>query len=82
MALYVQPGAAKSEISGEFNDRLKLRIKAPPVDGKANKAVIEFLAQLFGVAKGQIQIYRGTTGRNKTIQISGISIDRVVELIK
>ena len=47
--LYVQPGAKRSEFAGQHGERVKLRLAAPPVEGKANAALIEFLAEYFGV---------------------------------
>jgi uncharacterized protein (TIGR00251 family) len=51
LRVYVQPGASKSEVVGPFNEALKIRIKSPPVDGKANEALVEFLADTLDIAK-------------------------------
>jgi len=67
----VVPRASKNEIVGEMADgSLKIKLKAPPVDGKANEALIEFLSEEWGVAKSKIKIVRGEKGRNKTVEIS------------
>ena len=66
---HLQPGASKTEFSGLHGDRLKIRIKAPPVDGKANAAIVEFLSDEFSVAKNQVRIEQGELGRQKTIKI-------------
>lgn len=66
---HLQPGASKTEFSGLHGDRLRIRIKAPPVDGKANAAIIEFLSREFSVAKNQVIIEQGELGRQKTIRI-------------
>ena len=66
---HLQPGASKTEFSGLHGDRLKIRIKAPPVDGKANAAIVEFLSDEFCVAKNQVKIEQGELGRQKTIRI-------------
>lgn len=66
---HLQPGASKTEFSGLHGDRLRIRIKAPPVDGKANAAIIEFLSREFSVAKNQVIIEQGELGRQKTIKI-------------
>lgn len=68
--IHVQPRAAKNEIAGFFGDRLKIRIAAPPVDGKANQRIIEFLAETFAVAKRDIVLLAGETGRDKRFKIS------------
>lgn len=65
----VQPGAKKNAVEGLLGDRLKLRIAAPAVEGKANKAVLEFLARVLGVKKSQVSILRGETSREKTVRV-------------
>jgi len=67
----VQPGASKNEIVGIQEDVLRLRISAPPVEGKANKVLIGFLAKQLGVKKSEIEIVSGHTSKTKTIQIVG-----------
>ena len=67
----VQPGAAKNEIIGVQGDVLKIKINAPPVKGKANKALIDFLAKELGVKKSEVEILSGHTSRVKTIKVGG-----------
>jgi len=69
----VQPRASRSEINGEIDGVLKLRLAAPPVDGEANEECIRFLSKLLGISKGQIEIVSGQTSRNKIIRINGIA---------
>lgn len=69
----VQPGAAKNQIAGVQGDALKVKISAPPVKGKANKALIHFLADQLGVKRSQVKILSGHTTRIKKIQIVGKS---------
>ena len=71
LRMRVQPGASKNEIVGVQQDALKIRISAPPVQGKANKVLIQFLAKELGVKKSEIEIVSGHTSRIKTIQIVG-----------
>lgn len=67
----VQPRASKDEIVGPHGaDSLKIRITAPPVDGKANEHLIKFLAKSFGVAKNQVTLLNGASGRDKRLAIS------------
>lgn len=66
---HLQPAASKTEFSGLHSDRLKIRVKAQPIDGKANAAIIEFLSCEFLVAKNHVTIEQGETGRHKTIRI-------------
>jgi uncharacterized protein len=66
---HLQPNASKNEFSGLYGDRLKLRIKAPPIDGKANALLIDWLSEEFSVAKNQVRIEQGELGRQKNIRI-------------
>lgn len=67
----VQPGAKRSRVLGIHGDALKIAVAAPPVDGKANEALIGFLAELLGVRQSNIEVVRGATSRQKTILIRG-----------
>lgn len=67
----VQPGASRDEIVGLHGERLKIRIAAPPVDGRANDHLIDFLAATFGTRRAAVTIVRGLTGRAKTVRIVG-----------
>ena len=67
----VQPGASKNEIVGVQQDALKIRINAPPVKGKANRALIDFLAEKLGVKKSEIEIISGHTSKIKKIKVVG-----------
>ena len=65
----IQPKAANDEITGVHGDRLKVRITAPPVDGKANEHIIKWFSKLFKVPKTNVDIVQGELGRQKTIRI-------------
>lgn len=82
LALYVQPKASKTEISGIHNDRLKIRVNAPPVDGQANQEVIKFLSKKLKTPKTQIQILRGDTGREKLLLINAQESEETLNLIR
>lgn len=69
LRLRVQPRASRTALGERLGDRIKLYLNAPPVDGKANAALITFLADTFGVAKGRIYIHRGKHGRGKEVRI-------------
>lgn len=69
---HLQPGAKHNQLCGLHNHRLKIQIQAPAVDGKANKALINFLAKVFSTAKSKIAIVQGTSHRSKTVSIAGI----------
>src|ERR1700704_2665339 len=72
-AIKVHPRARMNAITGIVGDALKLALTAPPVDGKANQAVIEFFADLFAIPRSSVTIASGETNRNKVIRISGLS---------
>ena len=67
----VEPGASKNEIMGVQEDALKIRINAAPVKGKANKALIDFLAEKLEVRKSEVEIMSGHTSRIKKIRVLG-----------
>ena len=71
LELHVQPGAARSEFAGEHGGSMKLRLAAPPVEGKANAALIKFLAGYFGVPKRNVRIAAGLKSRRKRVVIEG-----------
>lgn len=68
--LHLQPKASRDEWAGLHGERLKLRIKAPPVDGKANVYLLKFLAGEFGVSKAACRLVSGDSGRDKRITIT------------
>ena len=67
----MQPGAKRSEFAGRHGERIKLRLAAPPVEGKANAALIEFLAEYFGVPRRNVSIVSGVKSRAKRVAIEG-----------
>jgi uncharacterized protein (TIGR00251 family) len=69
----VQPRASRSEIAGVYGDALKVRLSAPPVDGAANVALIEFLADVFAVGRRDVRILAGETSRSKIVEVEGIT---------
>lgn len=80
-ALRVQPRASRNAIVGTMGDAVKLAITAPPVDGKANHAVVEYLSDLFRVPKSSIVIVSGETGRNKLIAVRGMRAEQVLKAL-
>lgn len=81
LKIKVQPKASKNQVAGIIEDALKIRLTAPPVDGAANKACIEFVAELLGVAKSQVEILSGHTGRSKVVKVYGLSREQVTKKI-
>jgi len=76
-AVKVQPRAKKNGITGELGDALKLALTAPPVEGRANEACIEFFANLLDVPRSSVTIASGETSRRKVIRVAGLSTDEV-----
>ena len=72
--VYIQPRASHDEISGVYNQHLKLRLRAPPIDGKANAYLCKYLAKLFGVAKNKVQLIKGHNTRYKQLSIQGVAV--------
>lgn len=66
---HIQPGAKRSELAGEHGDRLKIRLQAPPVEGKANVALVRFLSKLFAVPRNAVHIESGELSRQKRVRI-------------
>ena len=77
----VQPRAPRTEIVGEHAGAIKLRVAAPPVDGKANEECRRFLAKLFKVSATSVEIISGDSSRDKVIRIRSISARRVLEAL-
>lgn len=71
LALHVQPGAKRSAAAGLHGERLKLRIAAPAVDGRANEALIAFVASNLGVPKARVAVAKGERSREKLVVVSG-----------
>ena len=69
LTLHIQPGARRSEIAGIHGDALKIRLAAPPVDGKANAALIDFVAERLGLPRSAVLLKSGQTSRRKVLEI-------------
>jgi uncharacterized protein len=71
LRIRVQPRAKRDEVVGERAGAIVIRLKAPPVDGKANAALIAFIANAAKVPRSRVEIVRGATSREKTVRVSG-----------
>jgi len=76
-AIKVHPRARKNAITGELGDALKVALTAPPLDGRANEACIEFFAKILHVPRASVSIAAGQSGRNKVIRVAGLSAEEV-----
>jgi hypothetical protein len=77
VSLYIQPGAAKTQIAGMHDGLIKVRVAAPPVDGAANQALVEFVAKRLDIPKSRVRVVSGLTSRRKVLEIDGVSLDAV-----
>jgi len=71
----VQPGAPRNQVAGELNGVLKLKVAAPPVDGKANQECCRFISRLLEVPRGSVEITAGATSRTKTIIVRNVTAE-------
>ena len=81
LTLHIQPGAKKSGVVGIHGDALKIRLAAPPVDGKANAALIEFIATTFAIAKNKVELKSGQTSRRKVLAVQAVSCETALQLL-
>ena len=73
LTLHIQPGAKRTEVAGIHGEALKIRLAAPPVDGKANEALIAFVAKTLGVPKSRVELVSGQTSRAKRVRVAGVA---------
>ena len=81
LTLHIQPGAKKTEVIGLHGDALKIRLAAPPVDGKANAALIAFVADRLGLSKSSVCLKSGQTSRRKVLELMAAPSDTVQRLL-
>lgn len=75
----VMPRASRDCVVGIYEDSLKIRLTAAPLEGKANEACRAFLAKTLGVPRSQVEIFSGHTSRNKVIKVSGLSSEKALK---
>jgi uncharacterized protein len=81
IVLYCQPGAKQTRLAGMHDGKPKIQLKAPPVDGEANKALIAFLSDRCGVPKSQIRIELGASGRTKRVEVDGLNESQLLAVL-
>lgn len=72
LTLHVQPGAARTAVAGEHGDALKIRLAAPPIDGRANECLLAFLAERLAVPRSALVLRSGQTSRRKVVLVTGL----------
>ena len=77
LAVLVQPRASRTRVVGEHDGLLKIQLAAPPVDGEANAALLEFLAKQLGVPRRQVTLTAGDASRRKRVTVAGVDAERV-----
>ena len=80
LTLHIQPGAKSTQSAGLHGEALKLRLAAPPVDGKANACLIAFLADTLSVPKSAVELVSGASSRQKRVRISGLKAADIEKL--
>jgi uncharacterized protein len=81
LEVLVQPRASRTRVAGVHDGRLKIQLAAPPVDGEANAALVEFLARAMGVRKADVTLERGEAGRRKTVRVEGGTLAAAAALV-
>ena len=74
LKVYLQPKSSKNKIVGPYRDGIKVKVTASPIEGKANEALIRFLAKEFRIPPSCIEILKGHHSREKTLKISGVAL--------
>ena len=77
LEVYIQPRASKSEVAGMHDGAIKIRIAAPAVENAANLALVEFIADLLGIAKRSVRIISGGASRRKVLEIDGVTAGEI-----
>ncbi|MDD8047334.1 MAG: DUF167 domain-containing protein [Verrucomicrobiota bacterium] len=81
LEVHVQPRAKRTEAIGIYGQAVKIRVASPPVDGKANEALIEFFSKALRIAKGEIHLVAGATGRKKVISLPELPADEICRIL-
>ena len=82
LTLHIQPGAKKTETAGLHGDALKIRLAAPPVEGKANEALIKFIAEALKLPKSAVNLKSGQTSRRKVLEVQGATSEAVARFVQ
>lgn len=83
IAVQITPNAKKTEVVGVLDDALKMKLQAQPIEGKANEALVKFLARVLGVPRSAVTITHGMTSKRKLIEVmsAGLSVEDVVQVL-
>ncbi|MFC2011586.1 DUF167 domain-containing protein [Chloroflexota bacterium] len=81
LVIQVQPNSSRNEVLGFKQEVLHIKIATPPLKGKANKELINYLSKILGIAKSQVTIQKGATSKRKMINISGLNREQIINAI-
>jgi len=82
VTVHVLPRASREEVAGLFGDAVRVRLTAPPLDNRANEALVRFLAAALGVPRPRVEIIAGRRGRKKIVRVTGMSRDDIFRRLK
>ncbi len=75
LTLHIQPGAKRTDVAGLHGEALKIRLAAPPIEGRANEALLKFVAESFGVPVRQVELKQGGQSRHKVVAVTGSNVE-------
>ncbi|WP_028104554.1 DUF167 domain-containing protein [Pseudoduganella violaceinigra] len=81
LAVQIQPNAKKTEVVGVLDDALKIKLAAQPIEGKANEALVKWLAGALGVARSAVTLTHGQTNKKKLLEVAGVTLEDVARLL-
>lgn len=79
--LHVHPGAKRNAVNGVFGESVKIDLQTPPVDGKANAALLKFMAKLFGLSRSDLAITSGECSRDKVLEVKNIDKNTILTIL-
>ena len=79
--VHLQPGARRTGLGGEHGDRLKVAVAAPPLEGRANDALVSWVAECLGLPRRQVSVTAGLRSRDKTLRASGVGVVQALRLL-
>jgi len=82
ITVHVVPRASRTALAGLHDDALRIRLAAPPVDGKANRTLIEFVAKTLKVPRSQVQLLAGDTSRRKYLHVTGLTVAEALQRLQ
>lgn len=81
LRIHAQPGAKRNRVAGIHGEALKIQLQAPAVEGRANQALLSFLAETLGCRKNQLTIVRGETSREKVVRLTGLTLETTLQYL-